>query len=656
VVGECDSDHWPSMTLQGHAVLADDNWSLADTVIPRSTYTLAVGNEWLDVQYINDQDPGVVLFDNSYWMENPVRWFRLACVGPDHIPVYSGSYFEINWPAYTKPGIQKDTAFVLENTGNAGMTFSASSYETTGSGWLGISNFGTTVADGEFNKDSGFIHLNVGGGINQAAVDAAGGSVVVRGGVIFDHNAPTDADTVFITLIVTDTVLVPDYDTISTGVISLAVGTNGQQGADGGPEGVAMDYFFDPLECDTVDSIPGVTEYYLYDGSFLAFQIVDSAGVPDTNGYYSIFDQGPRNQSSIYQTGPHVAPVTDGAIMTWTTGSMTNADTTIGFEVRYWAPQVTQTWDFSGTGGPVWHADQQFITKATKVWMIGGERDPVTGNPLDSLADVVLGEALDWDIPSDSGSDNLGQVDASRYLLYQIGGEFNQIDSALDPPQENECQDNDHRYGGLAYGYMKRYNSHKNVRLWEVDTINGPYGGYIESNNHFVYSSNWVPGRLYAKIDANGTDFTPWSHINPDSAKTDLHTVMTYKYQYDMYPGDTLVFYTGLASVRDAANADRIKELADLGRNFVEYFGCCVGKRGDMNTDGDDGNILDLTYTVDRIFRGGKLPSCDGEGDPNADGSFANILDLTFLVDAIFRGGPKPYQCGEEPCNTFGCH
>ena len=73
--------------------------------------------------------------------------------------------------------------------------------------------------------------------------------------------------------------------------------------------------------------------------------------------------------------------------------------------------------------------------------------------------------------------------------------------------------------------------------------------------------------------------------------------------------------------------------------------GCCVGIRGDVNSDGIDASILDLTFLVDRIFRGGGPPDCDEEADVNSDGTPASILDLTFLVDRIFRGGGPPGPC-----------
>jgi len=72
---------------------------------------------------------------------------------------------------------------------------------------------------------------------------------------------------------------------------------------------------------------------------------------------------------------------------------------------------------------------------------------------------------------------------------------------------------------------------------------------------------------------------------------------------------------------------------------------CCIGIRGDVNHDGLDANILDLTYLVDRIFRGGPPAFCAVEADLNSDGTPSNIIDLTFLVDRIFRGGPPSGPC-----------
>ncbi|MGH8015799.1 MAG: hypothetical protein ACREBV_06375, partial [Candidatus Zixiibacteriota bacterium] len=62
---------------------------------------------------------------------------------------------------------------------------------------------------------------------------------------------------------------------------------------------------------------------------------------------------------------------------------------------------------------------------------------------------------------------------------------------------------------------------------------------------------------------------------------------------------------------------------------------------GDINSDGTAGNILDLTFIVDRLFRGGPPPVPFIAGSVNCDPD-VNILDLSYMVDRIFRGGPPP--------------
>jgi hypothetical protein len=78
----------------------------------------------------------------------------------------------------------------------------------------------------------------------------------------------------------------------------------------------------------------------------------------------------------------------------------------------------------------------------------------------------------------------------------------------------------------------------------------------------------------------------------------------------------------------------------EISNKPVVTFYPCGDANGDLAV-----NILDLTFLVDRIFRGGPSPAFPPAADFNGDNASANILDLTFIVDRIFRGGPPP-DCG----------
>ncbi len=85
---------------------------------------------------------------------------------------------------------------------------------------------------------------------------------------------------------------------------------------------------------------------------------------------------------------------------------------------------------------------------------------------------------------------------------------------------------------------------------------------------------------------------------------------------------------------------------SEFSNTFAVYVGgnCCIGIKGDVNGDGKNANIIDLTFIVDFIFRGGDCTGCAEEADISGDGEF-NVVDLTSLVDYIFRSGRAPGVC-----------
>ena len=87
----------------------------------------------------------------------------------------------------------------------------------------------------------------------------------------------------------------------------------------------------------------------------------------------------------------------------------------------------------------------------------------------------------------------------------------------------------------------------------------------------------------------------------------------------------------------------RIKPAGSPNYGPIYAFNMVPSNASCGDADGIAGqlNILDLTFIVNRVFRGGPPPPNFENADLNNDGRF-NILDLTLLVDYIFRGGPPP--------------
>jgi len=86
------------------------------------------------------------------------------------------------------------------------------------------------------------------------------------------------------------------------------------------------------------------------------------------------------------------------------------------------------------------------------------------------------------------------------------------------------------------------------------------------------------------------------------------------------------------------------REYEPAHRNFVDI--CCLNNRGNFDGDIDDlCNILDLSFLVNRLFRGGPFPVCPKEADLNGDGTSSSVFDLNYIVSKIFRAGPEPVSC-----------
>jgi hypothetical protein len=117
----------------------------------------------------------------------------------------------------------------------------------------------------------------------------------------------------------------------------------------------------------------------------------------------------------------------------------------------------------------------------------------------------------------------------------------------------------------------------------------------------------------------------------------------------ELIPGHDAGYYLAIefSDIDDDGDDDIFLGEESGGVNFYRLISssCCVGVRGDIDNNGVDATVLDLTYMINDIFRGGADPVCPGEADLDNDGAPSTVLDLTFLINRIYRGGPLTPLC-----------
>ena len=152
---------------------------------------------------------------------------------------------------------------------------------------------------------------------------------------------------------------------------------------------------------------------------------------------------------------------------------------------------------------------------------------------------------------------------------------------------------------------------------------------YFKDYLNFVTSPNqniWLPIPF---LDTNGWVCTQWSI---DNSVNPPETLGCGAYERTSTPPwDSIEVILDTSYVLDTVKVNLFNGTLVV----LPGFFC-----GDLNADQAVGNILDLTFCVDRIFRGGPPSDPPAASDVNCDGSNGNILDLTKIVDRIFRGGP----------------
>ncbi|MFH2056413.1 MAG: dockerin type I repeat-containing protein, partial [bacterium] len=304
----------------------------------------------------------------------------------------------------------------------------------------------------------------------------------------------------------------------------------------------------------------------------------------------------------------------------YVSGSGVNNDSTIAFDVTWYASGHPDSADFM-----VMHV------------ALGPGPKYVS-----ELTGVSVAYACDWDIPSDTGSDNRGYVDATEQICYQQG------------LYAGSAQSNELRYGGMAYRGHDETNEFAS-------------GGEVWDNPRYVYVIN---GYHVDTLSARVPGMSGWHTNIPDSsaAGDDLNSIIvidnaaTISAAKGTNPEFNIVFLGINPNENPSANYASILRKAETfictyispdATYCPQGSELCTGdpltgcKPGDANGD-DVVNITDAVYIIQYVFVPGSpapRPWSICSGDANGD-CVTNITDAVYIIQYVFvPGSPVPITC-----------
>jgi hypothetical protein len=318
-----------------------------------------------------------------------------------------------------------------------------------------------------------------------------------------------------------------------------------------------------------------------------------------------------------FQPIPSAAPkVVEGAEFDrYSSGTFVNHDSTIYLTKHWIAPA----------------GEVSYIIERIDMWCEGAPQN-----------DVRVGEWIDWDIPSDTASNNEGGIGSSGDYLWQRGLTYGELDPT-------PCTPNEDRYGAsglLGYYYDTEY---------ELDsTVNnmGTLSGLVALDDDIFESGaddTFIPDSVWGILNSGALD------VN-NSAADDQQIVLGFG-NFQIRVGDTLHIYVlhiseydgGLDSL--AVSIDSAKAWYMANRSGFVPQGCCGlytgGYSGNTNYD-DQGkrNLADITVLIDHVYLTQAPLPCHEEGDTNGDRKpNHNLADITRLIDHVYISQDETAPC-----------
>ncbi|MCK5125885.1 MAG: dockerin type I repeat-containing protein [candidate division Zixibacteria bacterium] len=574
---ECHSEMWGSMARYSRIETCGDS----------------TGVEVLDVVYIDDLAPGgVVRGTGAVWSTNPVTWQVTSCREVVYVAEYGDDAGNGLGSCYTadfivvNPSSDTTTQINLTNTGLLANNFSTSVSYNDGSGWLSI-----VPASGSIPRNlEDTITLDLTFTAPSGAPDPSTWDCLIT----ITHDADGSPRNIPACMIVSSDFAWPDTATLATACKQLLVYNNAKLA--NSTANAALDYIDD---CDTFTDQTDPTSY-LYDASPIIVRLDGS----DTLRFMAYSNTFSTSDGLRPLTPLTVDETTFAGSYTYASAELTTSDTSVSMIVEYFVPT---------------HADTcEFIIQRLKVF--SGNGSTVNG--------VLIGELMDWDVPSDSGSNNTTGFSAIDGEIWMVGYEY-------DDTTNGDCgQLEDDRFGGVK---ILEPAAVKNAMTLDNAT-------YVYTSGPYETDAPMPPQVSYNKMFGE-EGFSAFNSSHADSVATDLSMLITFG-QYDLTTTDTLEFIMVLATGK-TGETDFLQSFAD-GKTWAQDHGlvaatCCVEPGGDANGDGPT-NVGDAVYLINYAFKGGPAPDCMSEGDANTDGS-VNVGDAVYIINYAFKGGPTPV-CG----------
>ena len=604
-IGECESDNWATMARYGRLDVAGCN----DAVI---------GTNVLDIEYINDKCAGgAIQTESGIWTLNPVMWFPTPCRPEIEEPAYSddagpgyGECGNTDIPLVLQPpsgSVVK--SFTMENIGLEDNVFTINvEYGPYGSGWITPNPAGGTIFSGLNNTVDVELTIQVPAGAPDPSVWMADVEII--------HDADNSPRILPVCLMVATKFVYPQEAFIATACKELRVYNHGHMS--NGADTAALDFNGD---CDTLNPNYNA-QVYLYSAS----PVISFIRGSDTVQYSSIFDRG-FTEDDAFRPIDSFATIPGSDTMVLIRDAIYSkyytADSAIGFISEFYSPELALP-----------PGQCEFIIHKMKVW----------NQTEDTITDLLIAQAFDFDIPTDFDYDTLADF---------TSGNYSAIDDSLktvtfwgvEINDSLECGQADAglRCGGVRLG--------PNTAFKNMYTLDNPT--WVYTTGPYRFEAPLPAGAIYELMLTDTTDIwvdDPDVDTLDDTLYTDLSGLITlWGYtQYVLMPdsfADTLSFLQIYATSRtgpedlDTAFA-RAYELIEV--NGLQARLMC-DLPGDANGD-NSVNVGDAVYMINYVFKSGPEPVCGEEGDANHDCAL-NVGDAVYLINYVFKSGSVP-ECG----------